>query len=65
MSSEQLRFGASGSGFFFLHDGRTSDLVEAIKAHRSRDSEANKVIDRFDRLTAQERQDIINFLRSL
>jgi len=54
-----------GQRVFFLHDGRTSDLVEAIKAHRSRDSEANKVIDRFDRLTAQERQDIINFLRSL
>ena len=54
-----------GQRVFFLHDGRTSNLVEAIEAHRSKDSEANKVIDRFKRLKAQERQDIINFLRSL
>jgi CxxC motif-containing protein (DUF1111 family) len=54
-----------GQRVFFLHDGRTSNLVEAIKAHRSPDSEANKVIDRFNRLTAREQQDIINFLRSL
>jgi CxxC motif-containing protein (DUF1111 family) len=54
-----------GQRVFFLHDGRTSNLVEAIEAHRSRDSEANKVIDRFHRLTAREEQDIINFLRSL
>jgi hypothetical protein len=39
--------------------------LEAIAAHRSRDSEANKVIDRFNRLTAQEQQDVISFLRSL
>jgi CxxC motif-containing protein (DUF1111 family) len=54
-----------GQRVFFLHDGRTSNLVEAIKAHRSPDSESNKVIDRFNRLTAREQQDIINFLRSL
>ena len=55
----------AGQRVFFLHDGRTSNLVEAIEAHRSHDSEANKVIDNFDRLTAREQQDIINFLRSL
>jgi CxxC motif-containing protein (DUF1111 family) len=54
-----------GQRVFFLHDGRTSNLVEAIEAHRSKDSEANKVIDHFNRLKAQERQDVINFLRSL
>jgi CxxC motif-containing protein (DUF1111 family) len=54
-----------GQRVFFLHDGRTSNLVEAIEAHRSHDSEANRVIDRFNRLTAREQQDIINFLRSL
>jgi CxxC motif-containing protein (DUF1111 family) len=54
-----------GQRVFFLHDGRTSDLVEAIEAHRSHGSEANLVIDRFHTLTAPERQDIINFLRSL
>jgi CxxC motif-containing protein (DUF1111 family) len=54
-----------GQRIFFLHDGRTSNLVEVIHAHRSRDSEASKVIERFDRLNTEEQQDIINFLRSL
>jgi len=54
-----------GQRVFFLHDGRTSNLVEAIEAHSSRGSEANKVIDGFNRLTAPEQQDLINFLRSL
>jgi CxxC motif-containing protein (DUF1111 family) len=54
-----------GQRVFFLHDGRTSNLVEAIEAHSSAGSEATKVIDRFKRLTAQEQQDVINFLRSL
>jgi CxxC motif-containing protein (DUF1111 family) len=54
-----------GQRIFFLHDGRTTNLVEAIQAHRSQGSEANRVIERFNRLKAQERQDIINFLRSL
>jgi CxxC motif-containing protein (DUF1111 family) len=54
-----------GQRVFFLHDGRTSNLVQAIDAHKSRDSEATKVIDRFKKLHAREQQDIINFLRSL
>jgi CxxC motif-containing protein (DUF1111 family) len=54
-----------GQRVFFLHDGRTANILEAIEAHKSKDSEANKVIDHFNRLTAQERQDVINFLRSL
>jgi len=54
-----------GQRKFFLHDGRTTNLVEAIQAHRSQGSEANRVIERFNRLKVQERQDIINFLRSL
>lgn len=54
-----------GQRIFFLHDGRTTNLVEAIRAHRSPSSEANRVIGRFNRLRAQEQQDIINFLRSL
>ncbi len=53
-----------GQRVFFLHDGRTSNLVEAIEAHKSKGSEATKVIDRFNRLTAPERQDVINVLRS-
>jgi CxxC motif-containing protein (DUF1111 family) len=68
-----------GQRIFLLHDGRTSDLVEAIQEHRSRgkdnngngknekfkSSEANAVIDNFDRLEAAEKQDLLNFLRSL
>jgi CxxC motif-containing protein (DUF1111 family) len=54
-----------GQRVFFLHDGRTSNLVEAIRAHKSHGSEANKVIERFDHLHMEEQQDIIDFLRSL
>ncbi len=54
-----------GQRVFFLHDGRTSNLVEAIEDHRSPGSEANRVIEHFNRLKTQEQQDIINFLRSL
>ncbi|WP_370467993.1 di-heme oxidoredictase family protein [Nitrospira sp. KM1] len=57
--------------FFLLHDGRTKDLLEAIKAHASRGdwryppSEANDVIVRFDRLTEIDKQHVLNFLRGL
>jgi CxxC motif-containing protein (DUF1111 family) len=54
-----------GQRVFFLHDGRTSNLVDAIRAHQSRGSEANKVIEHFNELTVQEQQEIIDFLRSL
>ena len=60
-----------GQRIFFLHDGRTKDLVVAIREHRSAGnnkfgpSEANKVIDNFDRLDNSSKQDLLNFLRSL
>jgi len=54
-----------GQRVFFLHDGRTSDLLEAIEDHQSPGSEANKVIEGFRRLSNQDKQDILNFLRSL
>jgi CxxC motif-containing protein (DUF1111 family) len=54
-----------GQRVFFLHDGRTSDLVAAIAAHSSTGSEANTVIGNFNTLTTAEKQDILNFLRSL
>lgn len=54
-----------GQRVFFLHDGRTSDLVQAIEAHKSPGSEASKVTDRFNGLKARERQDVLDFLRSL
>ncbi len=54
-----------GQRVFFLHDGRTTNLVEAIRVHRSRGSEANRVIENFNSLTTQEQQEVIEFLRSL
>src|SRR6202166_1017597 len=54
-----------GKRVFFMHDGRTSNLLEAIQAHRDRGSEANQVIEHFNKLTVQEQQEIIDFLRSL
>jgi CxxC motif-containing protein (DUF1111 family) len=54
-----------GQRVFFLHDGRTSDLMQAIQAHASQGSEANTVIRIFNGLTASQRQDLLNFLRSL
>ena len=86
-----------GQRLFFLHDGRTSDLVQAIQAHffstnrnceqasssqiivvltsnslyepqsqsSSCVSEANAVINNYNSLTAAQKQDLLNFLRSL
>jgi CxxC motif-containing protein (DUF1111 family) len=54
-----------GQRIFFLHDGRTKDLLEAIRQHASPGSEANGVINRFNGLTEQQKQDLLNFLRSL
>jgi len=54
-----------GQRVFFLHDGRTSDLVQVMREHRSHGSEANGVIDNFNALTSSQQQDLLNFLRSL
>jgi CxxC motif-containing protein (DUF1111 family) len=80
-----------GKRIFFLHDGRTDDLVKAIEEHRSPDtrslrcrllsffglpqlcgpddgtiaSEANAVVDKYNNLQDTEKQDLLNFLRSL
>jgi CxxC motif-containing protein (DUF1111 family) len=60
-----------GKRIFFLHDGRTADLLRAIHEHRSAGnskfgpSEANQVIDLFDALAGLQQQDVLNFLRSL
>jgi CxxC motif-containing protein (DUF1111 family) len=67
-----------GQRLFFLHDGRTADLLEAIEAHSSPaaecedenhgrcygPSEANAVIDRFRALSQVDKQAILDFLRS-
>jgi CxxC motif-containing protein (DUF1111 family) len=54
-----------GQRIFFLHDGRTANLVDAVKAHKSHGSEASKVIEHFNKLSTEQQQDVINFLRSL
>jgi CxxC motif-containing protein (DUF1111 family) len=54
-----------GQRAFFLHDGRTNNLLDAIREHAGRGSEANGVIARFHSLTEQQKQDLLNFLRSL
>jgi len=62
-----------GQRLFFLHDGRTSDLMQAILAHSSRrncrwqncQSEADGVIRNFESLNTSQIQDLLNFLRSL
>jgi CxxC motif-containing protein (DUF1111 family) len=60
-----------GQRTHFIHDGRTADLVRAIEDHYSPGrvgrggSEANPVVKRFQRLSTQEQQDLLNFLRSL
>ena len=60
-----------GKRIFFLHDGRTSNLLSAIQAHGSngnasfQNSEANAVINSFNALSPASKQDLVNFLRSL
>ena len=54
-----------GQRIFFLHDGRTKNLITAIRQHASNGSEANGVIANFNSLSASQQQDLLNFLRSL
>jgi CxxC motif-containing protein (DUF1111 family) len=54
-----------GQRVFFLHDGRTSDILDAIQQHSSPGSEANGVIAEFNNLPNNDKQDLLNFLRSL
>ena len=54
-----------GQRLFFLHDGRTSDLRQAIAEHYSDGSEANGSTRKFFALPDTQQQDLLNFLRSL
>ncbi|HEX3579492.1 MAG TPA: di-heme oxidoredictase family protein [Thermoanaerobaculia bacterium] len=54
-----------GQRIFFMHDGRTKDLLQAIEEHDSSGSEAITVESNFDFLSASQKQDVLNFLRSL
>lgn len=61
----------AGQRVFFLHDGRTSNIVTAIEDHFCAasgsygPSEANAVINAFNALSKQNQQDLIFFLRNL
>jgi CxxC motif-containing protein (DUF1111 family) len=54
-----------GKRLFFLHDGRTADLEQAILQHCSSGSEAVAVCSAYDALSLSNQQDLLNFLRSL
>ena len=54
-----------GQRIFFLHDGRTNDLLVAILDHASNGSEANAVVQQFNALGVADKQAILDFLRSL
>jgi CxxC motif-containing protein (DUF1111 family) len=60
-----------GQRLFFLHDGRTDNLLEAINQHFSPAtapypaSEANAVVQLFRILPVADKQAILDFLRSL
>jgi CxxC motif-containing protein (DUF1111 family) len=54
-----------GKRRFFLHDGRTSNLISAITAHQSTGSDANPIILNWSALSTTDQQDVIYYLRSL
>jgi CxxC motif-containing protein (DUF1111 family) len=60
-----------GQRLFFNHDGRTSDIVQAIENHYSLGngtypaSEANQSVTNFNAMSSKNQQDLVNFLRSL
>ena len=55
-----------GKRIFFIHDGRTTNLISAIAAHNSPGSEANtSSFQFFNNLSSSQKQDVLNFLRSL
>lgn len=60
-----------GQRLFFMHDGRTDDLLQAIREHSSTGtsqfpaSEANAVVRNFFNLGDRDQQAVLKFLRSL
>jgi CxxC motif-containing protein (DUF1111 family) len=54
-----------GGRIYFMHDGRTKDLVQAIREHDSPGSDGTRVVTAYEALPASEKQDILDFLRSL
>jgi CxxC motif-containing protein (DUF1111 family) len=54
-----------GQRMFFLHDGRTSDLVVAIQAHQSAGSGASVTVSNLANQSGANQQAVLDFLRSL
>ncbi|MGD1022628.1 MAG: di-heme oxidoredictase family protein [Candidatus Sulfotelmatobacter sp.] len=54
-----------GQRIFLMHDGRTTNLLTAIKDHASHGSEASFVEEQFFNLKPSQQQEILDFLRSL
>ena len=60
-----------GQRLWFMHDGRTNNIVTAIEDHFSLGnstypaSEANQTVTNFNNLSSTNQQDLVNFLRSL
>ena len=54
-----------GDRIFLLHDGRTTNLVQAIQFHDSPGSEAHQVVGSYQNLTAAQKQELLEFLRAL
>jgi len=54
-----------GQRIFLLHDGRTTNLNSAIQAHASHGSEASTVEGNYNTLSPQQKQQVLDFLRSL
>jgi CxxC motif-containing protein (DUF1111 family) len=54
-----------GQRMFFLHDGRTNDLVVAIQAHQSSGSGASVTVSNLANQSQANQQALLDFLRSL
>jgi len=65
INSAPLRCGVWGSGIFFLHDGRTSNLLSANRGSPEQRIRSHLVEEAFDLLSPSQQQDLLNFLRSL
>jgi CxxC motif-containing protein (DUF1111 family) len=49
----------------YLHDGRARTIEDAIMMHRGEGSEASVSVDRFDALSPNDREDLLNFVKAL
>jgi CxxC motif-containing protein (DUF1111 family) len=54
-----------GQRIFLDHDGRDLSVPAAVQNHASNGSEANTVITNFNNLNSTQKQEVIDFLRSL